>query len=162
MSNEIPILQRFRIIRCYHQCSRWNMNTPTCTIVITWPQWSRDALREAENVKKETYRETDRQADPLPSDCRELEMGIFVSNSFMYPFVPWFINLKAVGLSTSGWHFNGPSITQCHVITVWDHPPPSAAEKKKKKTESNKLAAIPEKWWEPISNSKQVQSMNVR
>lgn len=162
MSNEIPILQRFWIIRCYREYSRWNMNPPTCPTAITWLQWSRVTLWEGEMWRtKHTYREIVKQIEhPLLSDWRELWTGIFVSNSFMYPFVPWFINLKAVVLSTSGWHFNGPSITRCHVITVWDHPPPLSLCGGK--NESNKLAAIPGKWWEPISNSNRAQSMNVR
>lgn len=40
---------------------------------------------QAEKAARQTAKERDSQ-HPLPSDSRLLEMGIFVSNSFMYPF----------------------------------------------------------------------------
>lgn len=37
---ERPILKRFQIIRWYQEFSRWNLNTPTCTALITAAEWA--------------------------------------------------------------------------------------------------------------------------
>lgn len=103
--HERPILKRFQIIRYYQEFSRWNLNTPTCTALITAAEWADRKAKRRHGQDPPQVICTHNLKPRWPQDKSKLQVRVIIDGEWNHR-----ISMYISTVETDSWRWNG-SIT---------------------------------------------------